>query len=408
MTGASGPTTSESTVENKWLRLSKSSLGWYGSLIGIAWVISVPLFVRLTSASVHTDIMDHARLAKTVVEGGGWISYSFWYPLLYLLSGGANSITVMRLVSIGLLSILVAGKAVLVFWIARKTLGSSEFAFLTSLCVMVVMPLIDPARPMSIYLGQISANVWHNSTNILAAPFAIAAFFSGIHLLRFLSLKNAAYFSGLMVLSILAKPNFSLAFLPVFGIAVVLLLWRKHRGLWESLLLVLIAFLPAGLVLAYQYLVVYVDPSVITAKPTFAPFVVWSAFSPNIALSIVLSLVGPALVFIALPKERRRSLPIVMGWVTLLVSIIQLSLLGEGRTDGGIALSGNWFWGSYTVATIVFIISIVELLRQIRSSEVRTSAQTLVMYVAALAICGHVASGIYYVLNIGVGHYANY
>jgi hypothetical protein len=153
---------------------------------------------------------------------------------------------------------------------------------------------------------------------------------------------------------------------------------------------------------------VYVNPSVITAKPTLAPFVVWSAFSPNIALSLSLSLIGPALVFVALSKDRRRSLPIIVSWATLLVGIAELSLLGEGRADGGIALSGNWFWGAYTAATIVFLVSIVELFRQFRSSEIRPPARVLTTYVAALALCGHVASGIYYVLNIGVGHYANY
>ncbi len=273
---------------------------------------------------------------------------------------------------------------------------------------MVVMPLIDPARPTSIYLGQISANVWHNSTNILAAPFAIAAFFSGIHFLRSLSLRNATFFSALMVVCILAKPNFSLAFLPVFGIAVLFLLWRNRCKVRKSLALLAIGFVPAALVLAYQYVVVYVNPSVITAKPTFAPFIVWSAFSPNIVLSIALSLIGPLLVLIALPRERRRSLPVVIGWATLLVGIVQLSILGEGLSDGKIALSGNWFWGAYTAATIVFIVSIVELFRQFRFSEGRTPGRIMTTYVAALAICGHVASGIYYVLNIGVGHYANY
>ena len=401
------PSSGPSTGRERFRSL-RAPVVWYGSLVGISWLIAVPLFVRLTSLSVHTDIMDHARLAKRVVESGGWISYSFWYPLLYLFSGGANSTTIMRLVSIGLLSILVAGKVALVFWIAKRVLDSSELAFITSLCVMVVMPLIDPARPMSIYLGQISANVWHNSTNILAAPFAIAVFFSGVHFLRSLTLKNAVFFSALVVVCILAKPNFSLAFLPVFGIAVLLLLWRKRCKLGESLALLAIAFLPAAVVLAYQYVVVYVNASVITAKPTFAPFVVWSAFSPNIILSIALSLAGPLLVFIALSRERRRSLPMVISWTTLLVGIFQLSFLGEGLSDGKIALSGNWFWGAYTAATIVFIVSIVELFRQLRPSEARTLARTPTTYIAALAICGHVASGIYYVLNIGVGHYANY
>jgi hypothetical protein len=382
--------------------------GWYAAVAAISLAIALPVFVRLTAPTAQTDIMHHARLAKTIIEHGGWLSYSLWYPLVFIFSDGGASTHAMRLASVGLLTLVVISKSVLVYWAALRALASRPIALAISFAITVIMPIIDPARPKNIYLGQIAPNVWHNSTNILAAPFAIAAFLAAISLLRVLSVRNALVFSGLVVLAALAKPNYPIAFLPVVGVATLVLLWRSRTKFSTSVLILAIAYVPVLAALCYQYLVVYVGAPIVTStKPSFDPLAVWRAFSPNIPLSLALSLAGPILVFVALRPDRRRSLPVVLSWVALLIAIAQAALLGEQDKAGHLVLDGNWFWGAYTALAIVFFVSFIELVRLVRSTP-HSLERNLIIGVAVLALVGHIAAGVYYVLNIGAGDYPSY
>lgn len=379
---------------------------WYVAVVVVAWLVAVPVFKRLTSASMPTDIMVHARLSKSIVESGGWFTYSFWYPIIYLASDGATSILKERLASIALLSIVVAAKSVLVFWLANRLLRSRGFALMITLAFLVVMPLLDPLHPNDIYLGQITPNVWHNSTTILAEPFAILAFYAAIQMYRRATMRSTLIFSAFATLSVLAKPNYALALLPVIGIAMIVVLW-KRRQFPRGIALLAVGFLPAAAVLIGQYISVYVG-GFRQEELVIKPFAAWEVFSSNIPLSIALSIAGPVLILFAISPEQRRKPWIVLAWLAFVVALLETIFLAElSPTDGSLNQSGNWFWGSYTAIALLFLVSGIEAVRTFRSGPL-SPERRLVLFVAAIALIGHVATGIYYVLSIGTPAYGKF
>ena len=83
------------------------------------------------------------------------------------------------------------------------------------------MPLINPARPRTVYLGQIGPNVVHNATHSFSVPFSLVAFVTTVALVRSLSLRAAGAFAVAVALSTMAKPNYALPLVPVVGLALL-------------------------------------------------------------------------------------------------------------------------------------------------------------------------------------------
>lgn len=135
-------------------------------------------------------------------------------------------------------------------------------AILLAVLILVAMPLVNPARPRSIYLGQISPNVRHNATHIFSVPFSLVAFVTAVALVRSLSLRAAGAFAVAVALSTMAKPNCALALVPVVGPALLVRLIRERRSIRSALGVLALAVGPVIAVLLYQYLMVFQGDSV--------------------------------------------------------------------------------------------------------------------------------------------------
>ncbi|WP_187976155.1 hypothetical protein [Mycetocola sp. JXN-3] len=362
-------------------------------------LLSAPVFYRLSQPGVRSDLLAHAHLARGMVENGGWFSYSLWYPLFHFLSFGSDRPGVVVATIVILLTAFTVLKGWVVFWIAQRHLASTQLSVLVALVVGVVMPMIDPSHPANLYLGQVSANVWHNSTNVMVAPFAIAAFYAGIVFLQRLTIRSALIFSGLVMLSTLCKPNFSLALLPVIGIATIVIVIRRREAVAHAIKLILIAFAPVAALLILQFTIVFLSGTVRDTTLGISPFVVWSHFSANISYSLALSLAGPILMLLAMSPLARRSLEIQISWFALLVAIAQYALLVEVFPNGDVSFEGNWTWGSYTTITVVFVFSLIHTLRQLSVPRLDVWPR-VALFLAGLAVAAHTFSGIYYLLNV--------
>ncbi|WP_167044873.1 hypothetical protein [Salinibacterium sp. ZJ454] len=371
----------------------------YAGLAFVAAFVSIPVFVRLTEQMYASDIMVHAGLAKDIVEQGGWISYSLWYPLVYVLTGGANDTALFRPVSIVLLTASVVLKAVLVMWLTSRFARSAVWGFAIGVFSVLAMPILNPAMPKMVYLGQITPNVWHNSTNILALPFAIIAALAAIALIRKPEWRTAATFGGLIFLSVLTKPNYALALLPVVGIALIVKLVRARSRWRDAFGYCAVAFVPVAVLLVVQYFLVFSSSGVRDARLVFAPFEVWQVFSANIPLSLVLSFGGAVLTHFALPVERRRSTAVVLSWLVVVVAVLEAAMLAERVVGGAISTDGNWFWGAYTATFILLIVLIANLARSLHEAR-PTKRRVPVVVLALVALVLHVVSGIVYVLNV--------
>ena len=135
-------------------------------------------------------------------------------------------------------------------------------------------PLLTLAMPLPnwwrgyLMVAQPSANIWHNPTAPFAMPFCLALFLGGMRLLAQLDYRTAALTGVLMVLSLLAKPNYVLAFAPVFGPTLLAMLWRAwQEGRPASILvgIALLTFGPAIAVASVQAVVLH-ERSIIFVK----------------------------------------------------------------------------------------------------------------------------------------------
>ena len=210
--------------------------------------------------------------AENVHEGGG-ISYSTWYLLLYVLGNGSQDIGLLRKLSFVLLMVAVALKVLGCYAYAVWRNLPRAWATGVALLMLVAMPLINPGRPRMIYLGQITATLWHNSTYIYVLPLVLAMFVAAVHLVRVPTPASAAVFGGIAVVSTAAKPNYSLALLPVVGIALLVVSLRRRLRPTRLLCSVGLAFGPVVALLCFQYLVVLSSSGVRGTHLVLAPLV---------------------------------------------------------------------------------------------------------------------------------------
>lgn len=377
--------------------------------------LAFPVYLRLGHATTGSDIPAHARLVSEVMATNHPFSYSAWYPLISLVTGGSADHDSILTASIATLTVVTTTKVLLCYFAALHLTGSPAGATAVAILTFAAMPVLNPLAPRDIYLGQIAPNVWHNSTLIFALPLALVAFLSGVAFYRRLTWTSGAIHGLLLFLSTAAKPNYTLALGLVLGGLVIVQLVRSRRGPVESAGLLAVAFLPSVALLAYQYFATYALGSAVKTTLVFAPFETWRLFSENIPLSLLLSLLGPAVTLAALSRERRRGPLVVISWSALAIALVQLSLFGELTPEGDLSGHGNHFWGAYAAIFIVFFVSGVALVREARdlsalrgASDNPTSVTSRMLKIHASAICMalHLATGLYYMSRIGSGDFS--
>ena len=371
------------------------------SLAIISASIAAPVLIRLSAPGAQSDIPDHAAMAASMVETGGWFSYSLWYALVYVTSSGSADPVLLREISVFFLVVAVVAKSLLVYYIGWAFTRNRCAAAVIAALLLVAMPILNPWHSHGIYLGQISPNVWHNSTQIFALPFSLAAFAGAVTLLRRPSRSSALMFGILIFMSTLAKPNYTLALLPVLGL---MLLWAMRGARIHSMRQIAIvgfAFLPPVLLMAYQYSLVFGAEGIRQTKIGFAPFDVWSIYSENIPISIVVSLAGPVAVFLAVPRKWRSDQAIWLAWLVLAVSMLQFALLAEQDVDGASLGSANFFWGSYSAIFMVFVVSAIALARAYLEGQA-AGGRRVALFTAFMFLSLHAGTGLYYMGRAGV------
>jgi hypothetical protein len=297
-----------------------------------------------------------------------------------------------------LLTLSVMAKGLLSYLVLKNASGRKLTAACGTIALVLIMPLPNWWKPEQIFLDKIAPNLWFNATFILTMPFAILLFFSAISWLRTLSLRSWLRVLICCLMSVLTKPNYVLAFIPALGVAVLIriALFQK-REVARALLcfagLTLVAVFMLGLQYADSYLRSGATPSASGASSPFiiAPFAVWKLYSPNILASLLLSIAFPLSVAILYFDKIKANLTTLLAWGVWVVAMLQYILLAE---TGEYFRDGNWGWGSNIAMYIVFLISMMVVLSEPRSPR---------FYLVAVVWALHLATGIYYFVNVPRG-----
>jgi hypothetical protein len=377
-----------------------AAIVWLGIIIGILTVVALYEQVFGSHTADITDIYDHLLLVKDLsTKGTGWNLYSLFFALDYLLSFGSKNYDVIAWVGVSILTASVIAKGLLSYFVIRKAPCGQVSSALASLALILIMPLPDWWKPSVLYLDKIAPTIWFNSTAMLAVPFAILLFFAALKWLDEPTIPRFLWVGLFSLLSVLSKPNYVLAIAPVVGAVVVI-----KAGVQRKPQIIRACFLYAGLtlvlaaVLGFQY---YDTTSsgpwadAVTGKQTthiiLAPFAVWSLYSPNIPVSLLLSIAFPISVVAVYFEQVRPNVTLGLAWVVLVVALLQYVLFAEG---GELFWDANWIWGSNIAVYIVFLVSTAVFLAQPRSPR---------FYFVLILFSLHLAAGIYYYVKVALG-----
>jgi hypothetical protein len=164
--------------------------------------------------------------------------------------------------------------------------------------------------------------------------------------------RPAALTSGLCLLSALIKPNYVIAFLPVW---LALYVWKaavRDRLRWrDAAAHALIVAGPIAVVLVAQALLV---SSYMQTRVILAPFAVWSLYSPNLPASLLLSVAFPAAILLFYRERWRGHNGFVVAWLVFAVALVEFALFAEA---GPRFTHANFAWGPFMALFLVFLVS---------------------------------------------------
>lgn len=395
-------------------------------LLLIAVTTAVLLPVTLESVLVQTVIGDnivHRDLAEQMYTTGVLPTPHFAYQALligvHLIS--RNSDWIMSAAAANLIAQLLSVTVVYLGLrgsIAALTLTAQRRWLARLICAALALGLIIVTSPFPLLewlgieinpllLGTITPTTYHNPTILLHRATALALFlFISAYALKGedseSSRPNSLVLIGLgaaiTVTCGISKPNYLLAVLPA------LILWlgwrwlRKEAAEWRVAVFGVI--LPGILFLAWQYYFTYLNPTENLAGSSiiFAPFEAVLTISGSLLTEMILpfavSLIFPAVVYLANWRAARHDRALNFAWLTFIVGASHMYLFAE---TGWRLTHGNFFWSAYVTLFVLFFASARFALRRwlnYRDQHRRKLDWRTILCLAAFLL--HVYSGIRY------------
>jgi hypothetical protein len=358
-------------VEGRWRHAA--------NLCGLAILVlavGAPLFYWGLFDRVVADHAAHVRFAQRGVAEGVWPAHFLFQALIYTLSGFQTDFVALAWTALVLLSACVVAKAwlsygLLVRYCPELPLNSAErstrrshatLLALVAAALMLSGPVIRPWWTSRIYLGQISPNIWHNPTSLVCWPLAILLFFAAVEFLRTRQARLLTAVGVLAAVSVLAKPNYFLAFAPVYG----LLAWRR-LGVSRLGLLAIAALAPAVLLLGWQWLASFGGPHVMRPGQHIAwmPLAAWRVYSNWITVSLLFSLAFPLSYLIINWRSLRNRELLLFAWGVMLSALVWMGGFAEVHdADGVVDAEFNFSWGAHLSLFILFLVTAIDLFDQ--------------------------------------------
>jgi hypothetical protein len=359
----------------------------------VVFLLSLPVFARLvfTDSGKHgdTDYQLHVALALDMARGKAMVPHPLFHALLLALMGGDNADAAPGMMAF-ILAAALGARAYLTAGMLASSRRLSAVA-LTVLCLAlaVVMPLPNWWDWPNVCRGLVAANAWYNPTGVFAMPFALALFLVGLRELEDDGWGSSVAVAVAMVLSLLAKPNYVIAFAPCFA---VMLAMKYYRSIKEGRLTsasaagkAALIFGPTAGVLAVQYLILYGGPNATGGPLVYLPLQLWRVFTrDHIPAAVYLGVAFPIAVTVLFPLAANADRALVLAWSVLALGILQVALFQEW---GSRQIHFNLSWGMILGAHLLFVVSCAFLLRQPGGVRRWVAFAVLALQVASGCMC---------------------
>lgn len=359
-----------------------------------------------------SDISAHIVHAQQFAPGDiVEVSYPMWHLFVYELHNVFNIPIFQSAVIINALVIMIW--AMTIFIIVKLLLKeelshfskkNKEYLYLLMTVILMIMTAIYiPFFNKNLYIGQANCGVWHNVTLLMVKPFALVSLFTIVKYFETNQFKWMFSSIFVILLSIYAKPSFIIAFLPALSIFFLLFMMRKmkynildffsniisvfKRFKQEIIFLIIIAFLSV-LILWGQYTSTYTGVGT-QNKIIFDFLGVWSLYTPNIFISLLLTYLFPITVLFFI--NHKKSNTYQLSLVLTIVSVLLFACFAE---EGQRYEHGNFGWSQQIAVQMFFIMSLVEYAKNY------FKLVKWKRYILSITLLLHIISGTYYLIKI--------
>ncbi len=325
----------------------------------LVFVIAYYFVSMQVSGMIAADTTQHIAFLDQYFKGEVYIPHPIWHTGVYYLS----SLLVVNLGTAASLftAFLITLYAIIIYKISQSLdghPGNEATWFLITMIALTIGPFFIMSLNPHIYMGPGSPSVWHKVTLLTVQPLALLSVFFTIKFFTLNSLKYFALALLVAVLSIFAKPNFIIVFLPSLVVYTLLKKYFDKR----QLLFVLIAILLSVTALAFQFASQYEGDGSSTGGSVIFDFLgVWSLYTPSVTVSIIMALGLPALITLLNFQSVKKNEYIQFSWLLVLFSMILFACFAEG---GKRFAEGNFSWSWHLSLSLIYIFTIIEYFKQ--------------------------------------------
>ncbi len=201
----------------------------------------------------------------------------------------------------------------------------------------------------------------------------------------------------------LAKPNYFLAFAPVYT-----LLALRRFGFSRTWLLSQAALLPTVLLLVWQLTAAFDGPNAMRPGQHIAwmPLAAWRVYSNSIPVSLLFSLAFPLSYVLVFRRSIQHLETIIFAWAVMLSALAWTACFAEVHNlDGTVDRDFNFSWGSHLALFVLFLVTAIDMVDNpaaMSATSVRAAGRRL----AALPWCllgAHAASGLIWIARQAIG-----
>jgi hypothetical protein len=369
--------------------------------IALISIILIAIFAPVTVSLVFRggDYLTHVRYAILWESDGLWgkpLPHFLYQSLLIFANTFTGHNYPFSASLINMISYLSLGITLYVMLYQCVAEFSPHKRLVTAIGLTLVLILVAPINLLTwnsqkLYYGYIAIQSYHSPTMILLRPMALWLFLFAVRVFRDkpTSVPLVLLCTAIAALSTLTKPNYAICILPALALLTLYALYRKQPVDWRLLIVGIVV--PITEVIIWQWFF-YRGQGI--GGFSFAPLQLMNYYSPTGLLpKFILSLLFPLTVLIFYFQAVIRDISLRLCWIAFAFGAFYMYFLIENRAWQ----DGNFGWGGEITLFMLFIASVIFLIRQYKAN--RQWTRSLMVCSSVLAL--HLISGIaFYIPNL--------